>query len=40
MGRYRRLSKDDEAMTETSEGMIYAAFGGTMSRKLVRRNAS
>jgi len=40
MGRYRRLSKDDEAMTETSEGMIYAAFGGTMVRKLVRRNAS
>ena len=40
MGRYRRLSKDYEAMTETSEGMIYAAFGGTMLRKLVRRNAS
>jgi putative transposase len=40
MGRYRRLSKDYEAMTETSEGMIYAAFGGTMLRKLVRRLAS
>jgi putative transposase len=40
MGRYRRLSKDYEAMTGTSEGMIYAAFGGTMVRKLVRRNAS
>ena len=40
MGRYRRLSKDYEAMTETSEGMIYAAFGGTMLRKLVRHNAS
>jgi putative transposase len=40
MGRYRRLSKDYEAMTETSEGMIYAAFGGTMLRKLVRLNAS
>jgi len=40
MGRYRRLSKDYEAMTETSEGMIYAAFGGTMLRKLVRQNAS
>lgn len=40
MGRYRRLSKDYEAMNETSEGMIYAAFGGTMLRKLVRRNAS
>jgi putative transposase len=40
MGRYRRLSKDYEAMTETSEGMIYAAFGGTMLRKLVRQMAS
>jgi putative transposase len=40
MGRYRRLSKDYEATTETSEGMIYAAFGGTMLRKLVRKNAS
>jgi putative transposase len=40
MGRYRRLSKDYEAMTETSEGMIDAAFGGTMLRKLVRRMAS
>jgi putative transposase len=40
MGRYRRLSKDYEAMTATSEGMIYAAFGGTMLRKLVRRTAS
>jgi putative transposase len=40
MGRYRRLSKDYEAMTETSEGMIYAAFGGTMLRKLVRQQDS
>jgi putative transposase len=40
MGRYRRLSKDYEAMTQTSEGMIYAAFGGTMLRKLVRQRAS
>jgi putative transposase len=40
IGRYRRLSKDYEAMTETSEGMIYAAFGGTMLRKLVHRQAS
>ena len=40
MGRYRRLSKDYEAMTTTSEAMIYAAFGGTMLRKLVRRQAS
>ena len=40
MGRYRRLSKDYEAMTTTSEGMIYAAFGGTMLRMLVRQQAS
>jgi len=40
MGRQRRLSKDYEAMTETSEAMIYAAFGGTMLRKLVRQMAS
>ena len=40
LGRYRRLSKDDEALTETSEGMIWAAFGGTMLRRLVRRSAS
>jgi len=40
MGRYRRLSKDYEAMTTTSQAMIYAAFGGTMLRKLVRQSAS
>jgi putative transposase len=40
MGRYRRLSKDYQAMTQTSEGMIDAAFGGTMLRKLVRQYAS
>lgn len=40
IGRYRRLSKDYEALTETSEGMIWAAFGGTMLRRLVRRSAS
>jgi putative transposase len=40
MGRYRRLSKDYEALTETSEGMIWAAFGGTMLRRLVKRCAS
>lgn len=27
MGRYRRLSTDDEAIMQTSEGMIDAAFG-------------
>ncbi|MGH2369732.1 MAG: IS5/IS1182 family transposase, partial [Chloroflexota bacterium] len=35
-----RLSKDYEALTETSEGMIWAAFAGTMLRRLVRRRAS
>jgi putative transposase len=37
LGRCRRFSKDYEALTETSEGMIWAAFGGTMLRRLVRR---
>ena len=40
MGRYRRLSKDYEATTQTSEGMISAAFGGPMLRKLARQRAS
>ncbi len=35
LGRYRRLSKDYEALPETSEAMIYAA----MSRLMVRRLA-
>jgi len=35
-GRYRRLSKDYEALTDTSEGMIWAAFGGTMLRRLAK----
>jgi hypothetical protein len=29
MGQYRRLSKDNDALAETSEEMIYAQFGGT-----------
>jgi putative transposase len=33
LGRYRRLSKDYEYLTTSSEAMIYAA----MSRLLVRR---
>jgi len=37
LGRYRRFGKDYEARTETSEGMIWAAFGGTMLRRLVRQ---
>jgi putative transposase len=40
IGRYRRLSKEYEALTETSEGMIWAAFGGTMLRRLTKRRAS
>ena len=37
IGRYRRLSKEYEELPETSEGMIWAAFGGTMLRRLVKR---
>jgi putative transposase len=40
VGRYRRLSKEYEALTETSEAMIWAAFGGTMLRRLVKRQTS
>ena len=40
VGRYRRLSKDYEALTETGEGMIWAAFGSTMLRRLVKPQAS
>jgi putative transposase len=40
IGRYRRLSKDYEALVETSEAMIWAAFGGTLLRRLVKRRAS
>jgi putative transposase len=39
-GRYRRLSKDYEALTQTSEAMIWAALGGTMLRKLAKAQAS
>jgi len=40
MGRYRRLSKEYEALTETSEAMIWAAFGATMLRRLIKLRAS
>jgi putative transposase len=40
IGRYRRLSKDYEALTATSEAMIWAAFGTTMLRRLTKREAS
>lgn len=39
LGRYRRLSKDYEALTATSEAMIWAAFGGTLLRRIVRHPA-
>lgn len=40
IGRYRRLSKDYEALPTTSEAMIWAAVGATMLRRLTKRGAS
>ena len=40
IGRYRRLSKEYEELTETSEAMIWAAFGTTMLRRLAKRGTS
>ena len=37
LGRYRRLSKDYEGLTETSEATIYAAMVHVMVRRLGRR---
>lgn len=37
LGRYRRLSKDYEELTETSEAMLYAAMVHLMARRLGRR---
>lgn len=36
LGRYRRLSKDYEAQTATSEAMIWAAVSTTMLRRLAK----
>ena len=36
LGRYRRLSKDYEHLTECSEGMIYVASIGTMLKRLAQ----
>ena len=36
LSQYRRLSKDYEVLTETSEAMIYAAIIHLMVRRLVR----
>ena len=38
IGRYRRLSKDYESLTQTSETMIYAAMANLMLRRLARSN--
>jgi putative transposase len=40
LGRYRRLSKDYEELTETSEAMIYAAMVHLMVRRLARHPAT
>jgi putative transposase len=37
LGRYRRLSKDYEGLSETSEAMIYAAMVHLMVRRLARK---
>ena len=34
LGRYRRLSKDYEGLTDTSEAMIYLAMINLMARRL------
>ncbi len=39
LGRYRRLSKDYEVLTETSEAMIYAAMVHLMVRRLALQPA-
>jgi len=36
LGRYRRLSKDYECLTECSEGMIYVASISTMAKRMAR----
>ena len=40
IGRYRRRSKDYEALPVPSETMIWAAFGATMLRRLATRETS
>ena len=40
LGRDRRLRTDDEALTATSEAVIWAACGVTMLRRLVKHRAS
>lgn len=38
LGRYRRLSKDYEALPRTSEGFIYVAMCNLMVRRLARKS--
>lgn len=40
LGRYRRLSKDYEYLTDTSEAMIYAAMTHLMLRRITRNRSS
>ena len=40
VGRYRRLSKEYEALIATGEAIIWAAFGATMLRRLATLRAS
>jgi putative transposase len=39
LGKQRRLSKDYEALSETSEAMVYAAMVNLMTRRLARRTS-
>jgi len=39
LGRYRRMSKDFEGLTETSEAMVYACMSHIMIRRLARLRA-
>ena len=40
LGRYRRLSKDYEGLTESSQALIYAAMVHIMIRRLTRIKTS
>jgi putative transposase len=40
LGRYRRLSKDYEYLTDTSEAMVYAAMTHLMLRRITRNHSS
>jgi transposase len=38
LGKYRRLSKEYEALPATSEALIYAAMSGLMLQRLAKRH--